>query len=322
MVKKAAFVGSGLIGTGLATNCIMSGIPVTLQTRRQVERTKKSVEDNIAFFVSQGVISPEQGQKALALVTITTDIGQAVSGADFIQESGPESLEIKRELIRTIEAAAPADALIATSTSGLSISAIFAEAVHPERCMSGHPYHPAYLLPLVEIIKAPECTQENAERAADFYRFIGKEPVILKKEVIGYVANKFQDAVLREVAELVCSDVISVEDVDKALLYSVGIRWGVMGQGLCLHMGCAPEGVKIMAQKYAGGVGKPSVRLQNLAKWDTYPLEWYARLEQGIDEELENRPAAQGRSIPEIEQWRDKALLEILKIHGKLNNLC
>jgi len=317
-IKKVAFVGAGLIGTGIGVNCVIHGVPVTLQTRKQVERTQKSMETGVQFFVDNGVITAEEGKKALELVTVTTSIEEAVKDADFIQESGPENLEIKRELIKTIESYAPVTALIATSSSGLRISDVFAQAEHPERCMSGHPYHPAYLLPLVEIIKAPGCTQENAEKAAAFYKHIGKEPVILKKEVVGYVANKFQDAVLREVANLVCDDVISVEDVDKALLYSVGIRWGVMGQGLCLHMGCAPEGVSIMAKKYAGGVGKPSIRLQNLAKWDTYPLEWYGKLEEGINEELADRPEEQGRDIPSIEVWRDKALLDILRIHGKI----
>lgn len=317
-IKKVAFVGSGSIGTGLAINCIMHGIPVMLQTRRQVDLCKERIHDGLKFFLDNNIIDQEQFDKALSLAAYTTSIEEAVSGAQFIQESGPEKLEIKRELLVEIEKYAAPDAIIASSTSGLSITDIFAQCAHPERGIGGHPYLPAYLIPLVEVTKGQTTSAETAETAMEFYKVIGKEPVLLNKEITGFIANRFSSAIHREAVHLVMEGVCSVEDVDKALVYSLGIRWATMGQALTLHLSASPDGMRHFTEKYHWVPGAPNKRVAALADWTVFPEGWDKVLADGLDEAIAKRPPEMGNDTKSIEAWRDQMLLGILKLHKKL----
>jgi carnitine 3-dehydrogenase len=317
-IKKVAFVGSGSIGTGLAINCIMRGIPVTLQTRRQVALCKERIREGLEFFQNNGIINADQFQQALSLASYTTSIEEAVTGAQFIQESGPEKLEIKQELLKEIEKFASPDAIIATSTSGLSISEIFSQCVHPERGIGGHPYLPAYLIPLVEVTKGVSTSEDTAEGAMNFYKEIGKEPVLLNKEITGFIANRFSSAIHREIVHLVMEGVCSVEDVDKALVYSLGIRWATMGQALTLHLSATPEGMRHFTEKYHWVPGTPNKRVAALANWTIFPEGWDKVLADGLDVAIAHRPPETGNDTKSIEAWRDQMLLGILRLHHKL----
>ncbi len=317
-IKKAAFVGSGSIGTGLAINCILHGIPVTLQTRRQVDLCKQRIREDLGFFLTNGIIDQAKYDEALALASYTTSIEEAVTGAQFIQESGPEKLEIKQELLAQIEQYADPAAIIATSTSGLSISDIFSACAHPERGVGGHPYLPAYLIPLVEVTKGKATSSETAQAAMDFYRAIGKEPVLLNKEITGFIANRFSSAIHREMVHLVMEGVCSVEDVDKALVYSLGIRWATMGQALTLHLSASPEGMRHFTEKYHWVPGTPNKRVAALADWTIFPEGWDKVVADGLDTAIAHRPADTGNDVKSIEAWRDQMLLGILRLHHKL----
>ena len=167
----------------------------------------------------------------------TTEMAQALEHAEFVQESGPESYEIKRKILAQMEEVLPADTVIASSTSGLLITKIAEDARHPERIVGGHPYNPPHLIPLVEIVRGEQSSDEAVTCAAAFYRALGKEPVVLNKEVSGFIANRLQVAVYREAIDLVVNGVCSLEDTDKALLWGPGIRWGIMGPGRRRHRG-------------------------------------------------------------------------------------
>lgn len=316
--KKVAFVGSGLIGTGLAVNCVVAGLEVSVQTRSNTERCQSRLESNLQFLFEHGIINEEELQAAKGRLTITTSVEEAVTGADFIQESVPEKLDIKQDMIAQIESFAKDDAIIASSTSGLSITGIFSTAKNPARCIGGHPYLPSYIIPLVEVTKGEQTSAETAQRALDFYKTIGKEPVLLNKEVTGFIANRFQSAIHREIVDLVMRGVCSVEDVDKALVYSVGIRWGIMGQGLALHLSAAPEGIGGFTEKYHWQPGQENKRVADLASWTVFPEGWDKVFGEGMEQELAHRPESWGRDIPGVEKWRDEMLVEILKLHGKL----
>ncbi|MCD8211414.1 MAG: 3-hydroxyacyl-CoA dehydrogenase family protein [Oscillospiraceae bacterium] len=318
MADHAAFVGSGLIGTGLALNCITHGVPVVLQTRSQTERVKNRMAEGLDFYVDHNIITPEEREKAAGLITITTDVEEAVKGARFIQESGPDSIDLKHQLIARIEAVADPDVVIATSTSSLSITEVFSEAEHPERCMGGHPYNPANLIPLVEITRGERTEDAYIAKAKEFYTEIGKEPVVLNKEVIGFIANRYQSAIHREAVDLVENGVCSVEDADKALVYSVGLRWSVMGQYLTMHLGCAPEGIANFNNKYHVDVTKPDARLSHMPTWTTFPADWCEKAAEGLEQEIADRTPEMGQDIPSIEAWRDNMLVETLRLHGKL----
>ncbi|MBQ9032000.1 MAG: 3-hydroxyacyl-CoA dehydrogenase family protein [Parasporobacterium sp.] len=314
---RAAFIGSGLIGTGLAVNCVLHGLEVTVQTRSNVERCQSRIETALTFMKEKRVIDEEGYTAAKNMITYTTSVEEAVKDAYFITEAVPEKLEIKQEMIAQIEDYASAEAIIASSTSGLSITEIFAKAKHPERCIGGHPYLPSYLIPLVEVTKGQKTSEETAQEAMEFYRLIGKEPVLLNKEVTGFIANRLQSAIHREIVHLVMNGVCSVEDVDKALTYSVGIRWGIMGQALSLHLNAAPDGISNFTTKFHWVPGTPNKRVADLASWTIFPEGWDKVFGEGMEEELSHRPESWGRDIPSIEKWRDDMLFEILKLHEK-----
>ena len=315
---KIAFVGAGLIGSGLALNCIAHGIPAALQTRKQTELCKSRITDGLSFFVEKKLMSKREAEQAASLATVTTSIEDAVTGAVMIQESGPDALELKHELVAQIEAFAPEDAIVATSTSNRSITAVFENAKHPGRCMGGHPYNPAYLIPLVEITRGEKTSDDYAFRAKSIYEHMGKVPVLLNKEVIGFIANRFQSAIHREAVDLVENGVCSVEDADKALVYSVGLRWSIMGQFLSLHLSAAPEGIGSFNERYHIDVTAPDNRLSNMPVWTVYPPEWCKHAQEGLDQAIANRPVGMGNDIPSIEKWRDKMLVETLRLHGLL----
>ena len=316
--KKAAFCGAGLIGSGLALNCIIHGIPAVLQPHSNIERAKNRIKEGLDFFEENGIISHEEREKAESLASYTTSVEEAVSGADFIQESGPDAIDKKWALVAEIEKYAPKDAIIATSTSSKSITQVFEKAENPGRCMGGHPYNPAYLIPVIEITKGANTQDEYVAKAKDFYAQIGKEPVVLNKEVIGFICNRMQSAIHREVVDLVENGVCSVEDADKALVYSVGLRWSILGQYMTMHLGVAPEGIGHFNEKYGIDPEKPDGRLSSMPTWTTFPKDWCEKAAAGIEEELAHRTEEQGRDIPSVAKWRDKMLVETLKLHGKL----
>jgi len=316
--NKIAFVGAGLIGSGLALNCITHGIPVSLQTRSQVDLCNSRIDAGLEFFVEKNIITREQAAEARKLATVTTSVEEAVAGATMIQESGPDSIELKHQIIAQIEAACSDDAIIATSTSSKSITEVFAKAKIPGRCMGGHPYNPAYLIPLIEITKGERTEDSFVAKAKEIYEEMGKVPVVLNKEVIGFIANRYQSAIHREAVDLVENGVCSVEDADKALVYSVGMRWGIMGQFLTLHLGVGAEGIGAFNEKYHVDVTKPDGRLSNMPTWTTFPVDWDKHAEKGLNEAIANRPAETGNDIESIEKWRDDLLVENLRLHGLL----
>lgn len=316
--KKAAFVGGGMIGSALAVNAAAHGFTAVIWTRRQLGLCKERVERILEFFKGKELLTIQEAEALKKRITYTTQIREAAENAVFIQESVPENLEIKQEIISAVEKYAPVDAIIASSASSLSITRIFEKAIHPERCMGGHPYHPAYLLPLIEITKGEKTEDSFLLKAKEVYAAWGKVPVILKKESIGFIANRLQSAVHREIIDLVMNGVCSVEDVDKALVYSVGVRWGVIGQAMTLHLGAAPEGLSGFCKKHGIQDGVPDARFSALANWNIYPKGWDQLFGAGIQEAMEHREPETGNDMETVEKWRDSMLVEILKLHNKL----
>ncbi|MGI6071418.1 MAG: 3-hydroxyacyl-CoA dehydrogenase family protein [Lachnospiraceae bacterium] len=318
MSEKIAFIGAGLIGSGLAINAVTHGIPVALQTRSKVDLCRSRMESGIAFFLEKGVITEKEAETAHGLYTVTTSIEEAVIGATMIQESGPDDVELKHRLVAQIEAAADPEAIICSSTSSRSITQVFEKAKHPGRCMGGHPYNPAYLIPLVEITKGQKTEDSYVAKAKEIYEKMGKVPVVLNKEVIGFIANRYQSAIHREAVDLVNNGVCSVEDADKALVYGVGIRWGIMGQFLTMHLGVGAEGIGAFNEKYRIDVTKPDGRLSNMPTWTTFPANWCEQAKEGLDAAIANRAPETGNDMDSIVAWRDDMLVEALRLHKLL----
>ena len=233
-IKRAACVGGGVIGSSWAIQFAMRGLAVTLYdiNDEQLKRSEAQMHKSLDALEQFNAITPERRGSIVAAIRLTTSMEEAVADAQFIQESGPERLEIKQSILAQVEACAAADALYASSTSGLLISDIAAKAAHPERCVGAHPYNPPHLIPLVELTSGDKTDPALLRLAYDFYQSIGKEAVLLRRECPGFIANRLQLALYREVQDLVMRGVCSVEDADKALVYGPGLRWAIFGHNI------------------------------------------------------------------------------------------
>ncbi len=227
---------------------------------------------------------------------------RAVQGADFVQESAPERLDVKQPLLAAIDAVLPADVVIASSTSGLLASQLSATCAHPERVVIGHPFNPPHLIPLVEVVGGAKASPEAVAAAMDFYRTIGKHPIALAKEVPGHLANRLQAALWREAVHLVAEGVATVADVDAAISEGPGLRWALMGPHLTFHLAGGEGGMQhflnhlLPAMRgWWADLGRPDV-----------DAALGAALVAGVAEE------AGGRDVRALAAARDAALLRIL----------
>lgn len=239
--RRAAIIGGGVIGVSWAGLFLARGIDVVISDPRA------DIEDLVRTGLAE--ITPALAELGLPTEHLTdglsfeADLATAVARADVVQENGPERLELKQEIWRTIEDAAPAHALLATSTSGIPASAI-AEAMHqPERLVVGHPFNPPHLVPLVEIVPGEKTSAETVERARAFYAALGKKPQVLRKEVPGFVANRLQSALFRECVHLVAEGVVTEAELDEIVTSSIGLRWAVAGPFRTFHLGGGPGGL-------------------------------------------------------------------------------
>lgn len=316
-IKKVACVGAGTIGSSWAVNFAMKGYKTCIYDidEQQITFAKEQVKKNLALLEEKGILTDEAAKETEGNIFYTMDMEEAVSDVQFIQESGPENRDIKNTVLASIEAYASESAIIASSTSGLYITDIAGVLKYPERCVGGHPYNPPHLIPLVEVVKGERTSDEVFALAYDFYKLLGKEPVKLNKEVSGFISNRLQVALYREVIDLVMNGVCSVEDADKAVVYGPGIRWGIMGPNLIFHLGAGDQGIKGLLSKLHDST---AMRLKEMARWTEEPAEWPEVAEAGILLEIANREEEQGKTIPDMIKYRDDMLIEILKLHNKL----
>jgi 3-hydroxyacyl-CoA dehydrogenase len=250
-------------------------------------------------------LSPGASQSNL---TFTPDIAQALAGADLVQENGPERIEFKQKLYGQLDELLPPDVIIASSSSGLTMSEIQKGAVsHPERCVIAHPFNPPHLIPLTEIVGGAKTSEATIRRAAEFYTSIGQRTVRLNKEMPGHVANRLQAALSREVYYLVAEGVVSAADVDTALSWGPGLRWGVMGSMMLNHLGGGPGGIEHFFQQFTGPM---------TAWWKTLgsPV-----LTPDVQRKLIDSVHAEAgsRTIEELEAERDEVLLGLIELRKK-----
>ena len=316
-IKKIACVGGGLIGSSWATNFIMKGYETVLYDLNDeaIALAKQRVLGNLAFLQKKNLITAEAIEKALSLLSYTTSLEVALKGVQLVQESAPERYEVKQALLGEIDKYVGSNVLYASSTSGLLISEISRYSKYQARCIGAHPYNPPHLIPLVELVGDNVKSAEALKVAKEFYTLLGKEPIILKKEAPGYVANRIQAAVQREICEIAMRDIATVEDIDKAITFGPGLRWAIIGPSLIRQLGGGKEGLKGMIKL----LGKTNtIWLEDMAKWTEYPEEWGDIAQAGVDEEMANRPAEIGNTTETLKEYRDDMLIEILKLHKKI----
>ena len=303
-VRRIAIVGTGTIGASWATHYLAHGFDVTATD------PAPGAEAALRSYVE----SAWQGVQTLGLTAgaspdrlkFTSDLGSALADADFVQENAPERPELKVKLFAQIDDATPPDAIIASSSSGITMSEMQAECRRPERTVIGHPFNPPHVIPLVEVVGGTRTAPETIQNAMVFYASIGKKPIHLKKELPGHVANRLQSALYREVVYLIGQGVLDVADADDAVSWGPGLRWGVMGPNLLWHLGGGQGGIQhfmdhLMPRMAAGwpGLGNPELT-----------PELAQQIIKGVLEE------ADGRSIEELAAERDEMLFGLLAVRG------
>jgi 3-hydroxyacyl-CoA dehydrogenase len=247
-IKRVAVVATGVIGASWVSAFLARGLEViaTDPAPDAEQRLRATVASHWPAMEAAGLAAGASLDK----LQFSASLEDAVAAAEFVQENGPEQLDFKRELFRRIDAAAPPQALLASSSSTLMVSA-FQDACerHPERVVLGHPFNPPHLIPLVEVAGGTRTSVETIERTLAFYQQVGKHPIYLKKEVPGHVANRLQAALWQEALHLVQSGVASVADVDAAIAHGPGLRWALLGPFLNLHLSGGEGGIAALFDK-------------------------------------------------------------------------
>ena len=242
-------------------------------------------------------------------LTFESDLATAVKGADLVQENGPERIEFKRKLYGQLDELLPADVIIASSSSGLTMSEIqLACRSHPERCVIGHPFNPPHLVPLVEIVGGAKTSEETIQRVAEFYTALGKRTIRLHKEVPGHVANRLQSALSREVYYLVSEGVVTAADADTALSWGPGLRWGIMGSLLLNHLGGGEGGMEHFFQQFAG----PMTAWWKVLGQPVLTPEVQKQLIESVRAEVGSR------SVDDLAAERDEMLLQLIELRAKV----
>lgn len=246
--NHTAVLGAGVIGASWTALFLASGRSVAVyDVSKDVEKQVRDyVERSWPTLVELGLV---KGGNPDA-VSFHASASKAVEGAAFVQESVPERIAIKHALYREIEPSLAADAVVATSASGLTLSEMQAGWEDPSRFVLGHPFNPPHLIPLVEVMGNDRTAEGVVEAAERFYGSVGKVTIRVNREVPGHVANRLQAAVWREAIHLVNSGVASVEDVDKAMWAGPGLRWAAMGPTMLFHLGAGEGGLAAFCERY------------------------------------------------------------------------
>ncbi|MGE7586774.1 3-hydroxyacyl-CoA dehydrogenase family protein [Peribacillus sp. NPDC101480] len=231
MIKKIAIIGSGVMGSGIAQSFAVSGYFVTINDIKDelLHRAQNRISENLSLLIEEGVLTDQEKQVALAHITYSVDLEGAVRDADFIIEAIPEVIELKLNLYEQMEEIIKPDAIVASNTSTFPISQLMEKASFADRMIITHFFNPGHLVPLVEIVKHDETKPEIVKTTMDLMRKIGKSPILLKKEIAGFIANRLQTALMREAFYLLKEGVANAEDIDTAITAGPGFRWAFTG---------------------------------------------------------------------------------------------
>jgi carnitine 3-dehydrogenase len=241
-MHRIAIVGTGVIGASWAAYYLARGFDVVAtDPGPQAETNLRKYVDDAWPLLTQVGLSAGASRDRL---TFSADMSRALAQADWVQENAPERPDFKIKLFAQMDEATPPNAILASSSSGITMDVIQSGCKRPERCVIGHPFNPPHVVPLVEVVGGAKTSEATIERAMAFYAGIGKKPVRLHKALPGHVANRFQAALYKEVLYLVQQGVLSVADADVAVCYGPGIRWGVMGPSLQWHVGGGQGGIQ------------------------------------------------------------------------------
>ena len=316
-IKKIAVLGAGVIGNSWTANFIWKGYPVNLWLFSSDEEitAKQAIQEHLDGLAINGIVKNDQIPKMMKLVNFITSLEFAVKDVQLIIEAIIEDLAIKQQFLAEIDKYANPDTIYASSTSYKLISDISKFSKFSERCIGAHPYNPPHLIPLVEITipEGESGSEKTAEVAAKFFESINKVPIILKKDVSGFIGNQIQSAVGTACGELIMNGVCTPEDIDKAMTFGPGLRWAIVGPYLVGQLGGGEGGIKGLTLH----IGKAN--LEDPTEQAIKELEFYANFIQGeVNKEMANRSREFGSDNETLRKFRDKVLITLLKEHKKI----
>ncbi|MDX3374391.1 3-hydroxyacyl-CoA dehydrogenase NAD-binding domain-containing protein [Streptomyces sp. ME02-6991-2A] len=305
-VRRVACVGAGVIGGGWAAHFLARGYDVTAwdpapdaeaRLRRLVAAAWPALEQlGLAEGASQDRL------------TVAGSLEEAVAGAEFVQESAPEKLELKRDLLARLDAAAPAGTVIASSTSGYPMTDMQTGTPGAARLVVGHPFNPPYLIPLVEVVGGELTAPAAVEWASRFYKVAGKSVITMDREVPGFIANRLQEALWREALHMVANGEATVREIDASITEGPGLRWAVMGPMLTFALAGGEGGMAHMLDHFGPSLKSPWTRLEA----PELDRALYEAVVAGCDE------AAAGRTIADLAAERDRGVIDVLRATGRL----
>jgi len=301
-LARVGLLGGGVIGGGWAARFALNGVDVVLfdpdpEAERKVGEVLANARRALRMLVHTEL--PAEGT-----ITIVDTPEAAAVGVDFLQESAPERIDLKRELLARASRAAGPEVVIGSSTSGLLPTELQADMVNPERLVVGHPFNPVYLLPLVEVCPGTRTSAAAVERAREVYASVGMKPLVLSKEIDGFVADRLLEALWREALWLVNDGVATVEEIDDAIRYGAGLRWSFMGTFLVYRIAGGEAGMRHFMAQFGPALQWPWTKLMDVPEITDDLLD---RLVAQSDEQ------AAGRSIRELEALRDDCLVRVMQ---------
>jgi carnitine 3-dehydrogenase len=306
-VRTLGLLGTGVIGGGWAARALHFGIDViAADVKAEMEEWIRGAVANAEGALARLTFAPLPPKGRLSF---TTDLSAMAAQSDFIQENIPEQLELKQRVLAEVSRHAPADVVIASSTSGLMPTELQRDVLAPERFLVAHPFNPVYLLPLVELVGGRETSAAALDAAARFFTDIGMHPLRVRREVPGHLTDRLQEALWREILHLVNDDVATTGELDDAIIYGPGLRWAGMGTNLIYHLAGGETGMRHMLRQFG-----PCL------KWPWTRLEAPELTEALIDKMVDGTQAqAAGRSIRELERLRDDYLVAIQQVLREFN---
>ncbi|MBO67176.1 MAG: 3-hydroxybutyryl-CoA dehydrogenase [Acidiferrobacteraceae bacterium] len=300
-INTFGIIGAGVIGAGWTVRALARGLDVLVWDPNPISlKQLRSTVDQVWPTMMRIGLAPDASTARLSIADSVETIAER---ADFIQESAPERLELKKDLHHRIDLVARHDVIIASSTSGLLPSELQSSCRNPERVVVGHPFNPVYILPLVEVVGGSATSESNVTKAIGFYKSIGMHPLLVRKEVPGFLSDRLQEALWREALHLVSEGVATPEELDIAISYGPGLRWALWGTCMIFHLAGGPGGMRHMLEHFN----------PELFPWSRIPppsitKELVDEMHAGCEEQMDSR------SIQDIEKIRDDALVDILKV--------
>ncbi len=305
MIKKIAVIGTGVIGTGWIVRCLAHNKKVIAFDKDLKLEKKLIIEIKRAWpFVKRLFNKKKLNLKNFKYVT---SIEEAVKDADFIQECAPENYKLKINLINNISKKAKSNAIISSSSSGLLPTRIYSKCKNPARAMIGHPFNPVYLCPGVEIVAGKKTKKRFLNKANKFYKSISMNPIMVKKELPGYLADRLQEALWREGLHIINEGYATTKDLDRAIEDGPGLRWSLMGTFLTFHLAGGNAGMKHMLKQFGPALKLPWTKL----KAPKLSKKLSARVIKGTKQQ------AKGKSVSSISNIRDEYLVNLQKLRKK-----